>query len=79
MVNMETNSRERRIIDDVLQRDKVFRYKLLGRLQSDCEYYLNYGNRNTGRLWAGMESWMAVSHHVALGIEPGSSTINALK
>lgn len=53
MVNMETNSRERRIIDDVLQRDKVFRYKLLGRLQSDCEYYLNYGNRNTGRLWAG--------------------------
>ena len=53
MVNMETNSRERRIIDDVLQRDKVFRDKLLGRLQSDCEYYLNYGNRNTGRLWAG--------------------------
>lgn len=53
MANMETNSRERRIIDNVLQRDELFRYQLLGRLQSDCEYYLNYGNRNTGRLWAG--------------------------
>lgn len=53
MTNMETNSEEKKIIDNVLQRDDVFRYKLLGRLQSDCEYYLNYGNRNTGRLWAG--------------------------
>lgn len=24
-------------------------------LQADCEYYLNYGNRNTKRLWAGNE------------------------
>ena len=50
---METNSDERKIIDRVLHRDMVFRYQLLGRLQADCEYYLNYGNRNTGRLWAG--------------------------
>lgn len=53
MANMETNSEERKVIDNVLQRDDVFRYKLLGRLQSDCEYYLNCGNRNIGRLWAG--------------------------
>lgn len=42
--------------EDVLQKDLTFRYMLLGRLQSDCEYYLNYGNRNTNRLWAGDES-----------------------
>ena len=50
---METNSDERKIIDRVLHRDMVFRYQLLGRLQTDCEYYLNYGNRNIKRLWAG--------------------------
>lgn len=33
----------------------VSKYQLLGRLQSDCEYYLNEGNRNTKRLWAGNE------------------------
>lgn len=53
MTNMETNSDERKIIDRVLHRDMVFRYQLLGRLQADCEYYLNYGNRNIRRLWAG--------------------------
>ena len=46
MTNMETNSDERKIIDRVLHRDIVFRYQLLGRLQADCEYYLDYGNRN---------------------------------
>ena len=50
---METNSDERKIIDRVLHRDMVVRYQLLGRLQTDCEYYLNYGNRNIKRLWAG--------------------------
>ena len=39
--------------EEVLQYDKKFRYMLLSRLQADCEYYLNYGNRNTKRLWAG--------------------------
>lgn len=43
-------------INDVLNRDLTFRYQLLGRLQADCEYYLNYGNRNTKRLWAGNEA-----------------------
>lgn len=41
--------------DDVLQYDLKFRYMLLSRMQSDCEYYLNYGNRNAKRLWAGDE------------------------
>ena len=41
--------------EEVLQHDKKFRYMLLSRMQSDCEYYLNYGNRNPKRLWAGNE------------------------
>lgn len=27
-------------------------YMMLGRLQMDCDYYLGYGNRFTGHLWA---------------------------
>lgn len=42
--------------DDLLRHDLVFRYQLLGRLKADCEYYLNYGNRNAKQLWAGNES-----------------------
>ena len=41
--------------DEDLKRDLFFRYQLLGRLKSDCEYYLNFGNRSTRRLWAGNE------------------------
>ncbi|MEF9983735.1 MAG: LPD11 domain-containing protein [Oscillospiraceae bacterium] len=37
-----------RVIDSPYKRD----YMLLGRLQSDCEYYLGYGNRYAGHLWA---------------------------
>ena len=33
--------------------DEKFRYAMLSRLQSDCEYYLNWGNKNKKRLWAG--------------------------
>ncbi|MFY0516524.1 LPD11 domain-containing protein [Lysinibacillus sp. UGB7] len=28
-------------------------YMMLGRLQSDCDYYLGHGGRNEKRLWAG--------------------------
>ena len=35
--------------------DNRFNYQMLGRLQSDCEYYLGYGNRNNKHLWAGNE------------------------
>ena len=41
--------------EDVLRGDLTFRYQLLGRLQSDCEYYLNYGSRDARRLWTGDE------------------------
>lgn len=51
----QTNSNGRMTTDDIMQRDKVFRYQLLGRLKSDCEYYLNYGNRSPKCLWAGNE------------------------
>jgi len=29
-----------------------FNYMMLSRLKADCEYYLNYGNRNIKILWA---------------------------
>ena len=34
------------------QEDKEFRYQMLGRLKSDCDYYLGNGNRNERHLWA---------------------------
>lgn len=40
---------------EILNRDETFRYQLLSRLQADCEYYLNYGNRNKKFLWSGDE------------------------
>jgi hypothetical protein len=36
-------------------RKEKFNYQMLDRLKSDCEYYLNYGNRNAKDLWAGDE------------------------
>lgn len=36
-----------------VSREDEFNYQLLGRLKSDCEYFLGYGNRNVNRLWAG--------------------------
>lgn len=30
-----------------------FKYQLLSRLKSDCNYYLGYGNRNDKNLWSG--------------------------
>ena len=56
------NKTEGMTVEEVMRRDKRFRYMLLARLQSDCEYYLGFGNRSTGRLWAGDEArqigWM---------------------
>lgn len=42
-------------IEEILQRDSKYKYMLLGRMQSDCEYYLGFGNRNQSSLWAGNE------------------------
>ena len=33
--------------------DKKYKYQLLDRLRSDCEYFLNAGNRQPPKLWAG--------------------------
>lgn len=40
---------------DLEKTDDKFRYQLLGRLQADCEYYLNAGAHNPKVLWAGNE------------------------
>ena len=37
----------------VLQNDETFRYQLLGRMQTDCNYFLGNGNRLDKFLWAG--------------------------
>lgn len=42
-----------KLFDDLKNKDEEFLYPFLGRLQSDCEYYLGYGYRNTKKLWAG--------------------------
>jgi hypothetical protein len=40
---------------DLHGKQERFYYQLLGRLQTDCDYYLGYGNRNAKHLWAGNE------------------------
>lgn len=50
------SSNGRMTVEDVIQRDSRFRYMLLSRLQSDCEYYLHFGNRSPRALWAGDEA-----------------------
>lgn len=42
--------------EEILKSDETFRYQLLSRLQSDCNYYLGYGNRNKKVLWANNET-----------------------
>lgn len=39
-------------MEDMLKHDAEFRYRLLSRLQQDCNYYLGYGNRYPKHLWA---------------------------
>lgn len=51
----QANPCKRMIIEDIMQRDLKFRYMLLSRLQSDCEYYLNYGTKQPKCLWVGDE------------------------
>lgn len=41
-------------VKQINQKDR-FNYQLLGRLRSDCEYYLGNGNRNVKHLWANNE------------------------
>lgn len=39
-------------IDSLLKGNSQFRYMMLSRMKSDCDYYLGYGNRNERDLWA---------------------------
>ena len=50
---MEENEKLQATIKDVTSRDEKFRYQLLDRLKQDCNYFLGYGNRHEGSLWAG--------------------------
>lgn len=42
-------------IEDLLSRDDSFRYRLLSRMQMDCDYYLGNGHRNGQYLWMRMD------------------------
>lgn len=59
----ETINRNCLLIDidkSILQNDETFRYQLLGRMQTDCNYFLGNGNRLDKFLWAGnVESQIA--------------------
>ena len=39
-------------VDKYVNEDKEFKYQLLSRLQSDCDYFLGVGNRAEKHLWA---------------------------
>ena len=38
---------------DYIKESNTYEYQLLGRLKSDCKYFLGHGNHNVARLWAG--------------------------
>lgn len=42
-------------LDFILKGKENFRYQMLGRLKTDCIYYLGNGNRNPENLWASNE------------------------
>jgi hypothetical protein len=50
IVIKDYNGEKRKMI---VRKPNEFSYMMLGRLQSDNDYYLGYGNRNPKRLWAG--------------------------
>lgn len=56
MASIATDSNERTTVDYLMGRDATFRYMLLDRLRSDCEYYLHHGNRSPRCLWTGNEA-----------------------
>lgn len=39
------------VIDRITSYEEESRYSLLGRMRSDCEYFLGYGNRCERHLW----------------------------
>ena len=59
MTQQEQEKREKQIAEFGTY-DKKFRYMLLSRMQSDCEYFLGYGNRHEKFLWG-----LNVASHIA--------------
>lgn len=58
---VEDDIKSQPIIDkSILQNDETFRYRLLDRMKTDCNYFLGNGNRLDKFLWAGnVESQIA--------------------
>lgn len=50
---IDAEQHRKKELDEILKSEPRFRYMLLSRLQTDCEYYLGYGYRNERKLWAG--------------------------
>lgn len=42
-------------ITEILEHEESFKYQILDRMRTDCEYYLGYGGRCANHLWAGNE------------------------
>lgn len=42
-------------MEDWSKYEPKFRYMMLSRMKSDCDYYLGNGDRSTNHLWAGNE------------------------
>ena len=43
-------------LKEIINHGETFRYQLLGRMKSDCDYYLGCGDRSKKYLWADDES-----------------------
>lgn len=39
-------------VEGLVNKEKKYQYMMLGRLKSDCDYYLGNGDRYPGHLWA---------------------------
>ncbi len=52
-------------MEDWSRYEPKFRYMMLSRMKSDCDYYLGNGNRSTNHLWAGNETDQ-ISNMIAL-------------
>jgi len=50
-MNKTVNVLSKEAQEIVNSKDIKFKYMMLDRLRSDCEYYLGYGNKNKEKLW----------------------------
>lgn len=48
----ESNTSTKNAIDELVKQPNKFKYQMLDRLKSDCEYFLGNGHRNEKDLWA---------------------------